>query len=74
MRPAELYDRDFYEWTQRNAELLRSGRAGEADLSHIAQEIEDMGTARKHALQSRLTPLLTHLLKLQFQPAMRARS
>ena len=34
MSPAELYDRDFYEWTLRNAELLRSGRASEADLDH----------------------------------------
>ena len=26
MSAAELYDRDFYEWTLRNAELLRSGK------------------------------------------------
>jgi hypothetical protein len=45
MKAAELYDRDFAEWTRRNAELLRSGRAAEADLDHIAEEIEDMGSA-----------------------------
>jgi len=36
MDAAELYGRDFYEWAVRNAELLRSGRVHEADLSHIA--------------------------------------
>jgi hypothetical protein len=34
---------DFVDWTRQNAELLRSGRASEADLEHIAEEIEDMG-------------------------------
>ena len=36
MSAAELYERDYYEWTVRNAELLRSGRANEADIEHIA--------------------------------------
>jgi len=45
MTTADLYDQDFAEWTRQNAELLRSGRASEADLEHIAEEIEDMGSA-----------------------------
>jgi hypothetical protein len=36
---AALYDRDFFEWTVRNAELLRSGRLEEIDLEHVAEEI-----------------------------------
>jgi len=40
MSPADLYDRDFHEWTIRNAELLRSGRAADADLAQIAEEID----------------------------------
>jgi hypothetical protein len=74
MSPAELYDRDVYEWAQRNAELLRSGRVSEADLAHIAQAIEDMGNNRKHELKSRLARLILHLLKWQEQPAKRGRS
>jgi hypothetical protein len=27
MKPAELYDRDFYRWTVQNAGLRRAGRA-----------------------------------------------
>jgi hypothetical protein len=44
MRIPERYDTDFAERTRHNAELLRSGRAP-ADLEHIAEEIEDMGSA-----------------------------
>ncbi len=46
MISAELYETDFYEWTQHNAELLRSGNIQEADLTHVAEELEDMGDAR----------------------------
>jgi hypothetical protein len=40
-----LYEQDFYLWTQHNAALLRSGRLGEADILHIAEEIQDMGVS-----------------------------
>ena len=59
-----LYDADFVLWSQRNAELLRAGATAEADLAHIAEEIEDMGKARAHALESRIERILEHLLKL----------
>jgi hypothetical protein len=74
MSTAELYDRDFYEWTVRNAELLRAGRVSEADLEHIAEEIEDMGKSERRELLSRLGVLIAHLLKWQVQPERRSRS
>jgi hypothetical protein len=74
MSAAELYDRDFYEWTLRNAELLRAGKASEADLDHIAEEIEDMGKRERRELVSRLGVLIGHLLKWQSQPDRRSRS
>ena len=70
----ELYDEDFFEWTARNAELLRSGRLDEADLEHIAEESEDMGKSERRELESRLEVLLAHLLKWSCQPARRGRS
>ncbi len=75
-RPAakELYEQDFLEWTARNAELLRSGRVQEADLEHIAEELEDMGKRQKHELTSRIRVLLTHLLKWQLQSQRRSGS
>lgn len=41
-----LYDHDFYAWTNEQAGLLRAGKLSEADLEHIAEEIESMGNPR----------------------------
>ena len=74
MTAKNLYDRDFFEWAQCNAALLRTGRVEEADIEHIAEEIEDMGTSQRHELENRLRVLLAHLLKWRFQPELRGRS
>jgi hypothetical protein len=63
-----LYDQDFFAWANEQAALLRAGRLAEADIDHIAEEIESMGKTEKRELVSRLTVLLLHLLKWQFQP------
>ena len=70
----QLYDRDFFEWTQCNAALLRAGRFDQADIEHIAEEIHDMGVSQKRELRSRVEVLLVHLLKWQGQPALRGSS
>jgi len=69
-----LYDQDFFAWTNEQAALLRSGRLSEADIDHIAEEIESMGKTEKRELVSRLNVLLLHLLKWQFQPDRRGPS
>ena len=56
-----LYDQDFYAWANQQAGLLRAGKLSEADLEHIAEEIESMGKSEKRELISRLTVLLLHL-------------
>ena len=70
----DLYDRDFYAWANQQAALLRAGRLAEADIENIAEEIESMGRSEKRELVSRLTILLQHLLKWQFQPEKRSNS
>ena len=67
-RSDDLYETDFVRWAEHNADLLRSGASAEADLAHIAEEIEDLGKNWHRALESRLTQLLAHLLKLTYQP------
>ena len=67
----DLYNTDFYSWTQKQAELLRAGRLSELDLENILEEIESMGRSDYRALQSRLSVLFMHLLKWQFQPEKR---
>ncbi len=74
MSAESLYEKDFYAWSQQQAALLRAGRAGEADLENIAEEIESMGKTEKRELVSRLTVLLLHLVKWRYQPGKRGRS
>lgn len=74
MTARDLYDRDFLEWTRCNAALLRAGRFDQADIEHIAEEIEDMGKSQRRELFSRLRILLIHLLKWQAQPERRGAS
>ena len=66
------YERDFYAWATEQAALLRAGRLAEADIAHIAEEIETMGRSEKRELVSRLKVLLMHLLKWRFQPTGRS--
>jgi len=69
-----LYDRDFYAWSREQAELLRAGKLADADIEHIAEEIDSMGRTEKRELISRLTVLLLHLLKWRHQPGKRGPS
>jgi hypothetical protein len=71
---ADLYEKDFYAWATEQASLLRAGKLSAADIEHIAEEIDSMGRTEKRELVSRLTVLLVHLLKWQFQPARRGSS
>jgi hypothetical protein len=74
MPQSALYDRDFYAWANEQAALLRAGKLTQADIEHIAEEIESMGKTEKRELISRLTILLLHLLKWRFQPTLRGKS
>lgn len=61
------YEQDFYTWTQEQADALRSASFETLDLTHLADEIEDMGRSEQRALASRLAIIVAHLLKLQIQ-------
>jgi Domain of unknown function DUF29 len=65
----ELYELDFFEWTQRNAELLSQGCLESADIPHIAEELADLGKRDRRETESFLDRLIAHLLKWQMQPA-----
>jgi hypothetical protein len=68
------YDQDFYGWTQQQAALLKAGRLNDLDIANLIEEVETMGRSEKHELQSRLTLLLTHLLKWQHLPHTRSKN
>jgi hypothetical protein len=70
----QLYERDFYAWTQEQATLLRTSRLEQLDTEHLAEEIEALGRQERRELVNRLGILLGHLLKWQFQPQLRGKS
>ncbi len=71
---SNLYEKDFYVWSQENARLIRERRFSELDIENIAEEIEAMGKRDKRELASRLAVLLAHLLKWQYEADFRSRS
>lgn len=70
----ELYERDFYTWALRQAELVRARRLEELDLENVAEELESLGKEQAHKLESSFRVLLLHLLKWRYQPRRRSRS
>jgi len=69
-----LYETDFYGWIQQQVATLRTGKFPGLDVGNLIEEIEDMGKRQKQELRSRLTILLMHLLKWQYQPGFRGSS
>lgn len=68
------YEEDFHGWTMQNVQLLKQGKYQEADIEHIIEELEEMGISNENQLINRLSVLIAHLLKWQFQPDFRGRS
>ena len=68
------YDTDVVAWANEQAALIRAGHFDQLDLSHIAEEIEDVGKSEQRELASRMAVLLMHLLKWQYQPNKRTNS
>jgi len=63
----ELYERDFYHWTQDQAAQLRAKAWHALDIEHLAEEIESLGNEQEHAVASHLLILTLHLLKVTCQ-------
>ncbi len=74
MGTATLYEKDFYAWTQEQAQLIKAKAFGELDIAHLFEEVEDMGNRHADEVQSRLEKILMHLLKWEFQPTKKSKS
>jgi Domain of unknown function DUF29 len=70
----ELYEQDFYAWTQAQAEFLKQKSWQDLDVKNLAEEIDALGRRERQELVSRLGVLLGHLLKWEFQPENRSKS
>jgi len=68
------HEKDTYGWAVHTVQLLRNKKMSEVDFDGIIEELEEMGISNKHALKNRLSQLIFHLLKWQYQPDFRGRS
>ena len=73
-RPAgDLYEHDFFAWTQLQARALRRFARMRPnvplDLRHLAEEIADLGMEQRNALRSWTVRIIEHLLLLEHSPA-----
>ena len=68
---SELYDRDFFLWTQEQAAALRAVRKSNLplDWDNLAEEIASLGTSQRTELNSQVRRILRHLFKLEASPA-----
>ncbi len=61
---SDLYNTDFYRWTQEQAALLEARHFDALDIPNLVEEITSLGKSEQRELGNRFTPLLEHLLKL----------
>ncbi|MBD2006805.1 MULTISPECIES: DUF29 domain-containing protein [Cyanophyceae] len=69
-----LYETDFYAWTQQQALLLQQQQWTQLDLPNLIEEIESLGKQQRAELRNRLSVLIGHLLKWEYQLERRSRS
>jgi hypothetical protein len=74
MPAPNLYETDFYAWTQEQVSLLRKHQWSRLDLLNLIEEIESLGKQQRQELRNRLSVLIGHLLKWEYQSSMRSRS
>ena len=63
---SEMYEHSYYDWLMLQARLLREGKLSDADIAHIAEELEDTGNEIEAALVSYFRQAIVHLCKLGF--------
>ena len=61
-RNTELYDHDFYAWTQETAALIAAGKWQEIDQALLADEVGGLGREDKREMARRVQRILKELL------------
>ena len=73
MKLSRLYETDETGWLEQMSRLVTERRYGELDYQHLGEFLLDMARRDRREAFSRLTALLTHLLKWEYQPRKRSR-
>ena len=70
--PDDLYERDILAWSEHQADLLRrlghGERVNDVDWANLAEEIEDVGRSQLNSVESLLSLIVIHILKLHCWP------
>ena len=71
---AVRYDDDHHAWVLQEMALVKAGRFADLDAKNLADELRELAVSEEREIESRLTVLLQHLLKWEFQPEGRTNS
>ncbi|MBD2599541.1 DUF29 domain-containing protein [Microcystis viridis] len=66
-----LYDSDYQLWLENTINQLRQGDFQGVDWQNLLEELADLGKSERRTLESLLTRLLEHLLKLTYWQSQR---
>jgi len=69
MDDQNLYDTDFYSWSQQQSELLQDVRDNRLDTENLAEEVADLGKSELRAVRGYIWQLFRHLIKLAVSPS-----
>ena len=69
-----LYERDETAWLELTASLIAEGRFSEVNREQLSEYLTDMAKRDRREVSSRLTVLMTHLLKWEHQSNLRSGS
>ena len=61
-----LYEKDYHLWILETLKCLEKQNFQQLDLAHLIEEVESLSRRDKRKLESLLTRLLEHLLKLKY--------
>jgi hypothetical protein len=71
---ANLFEADETAWLEQMSALIHEGRLDALDFGHLAEYLADMARRDKREVISRLTVLIAHRLKWEFQFEQRSKS
>jgi hypothetical protein len=69
----KLYETDYYEWLEQQAQLLREGRIEDIDAQNLVEEFEELAMGERASVESHAETVIEHLLKLEYSPSDRPR-
>jgi Domain of unknown function DUF29 len=71
---ADLHSVDYVSWVESTVAKLRQQDYANVDWHHLIEEIEEMGRSERRSLKNNFIVVVVHLLKWQYQPALRGGS